>query len=99
VPRAEPDIITLQLQNAEGLTVDSWSVEEPNWGDPEDPNDPDEVDPDGDWRLLYGLFSEVHKYVTGWDKVVSDVEKALTGSGPIGASTSAQAPRLDPFRR
>jgi hypothetical protein len=90
----------LQLQNAAGIPVDSWSISEPDWGDADNPNDPDEVDPNGDWRLLYSLFTEVHKYVTGWDKVVSDIESALAGSGPIGATTTASAEaKLDPFRR
>jgi hypothetical protein len=67
----------------EGITVDSWSVDEPNF-DPEHGESIEEADPTGDWRLLQGLFAEVHRQATGWDKVVSDVEKALAAKGPIG---------------
>ncbi len=82
IPRAAPDCISLELQNEEGVAVDSWVLEEPDF-DPEH-EDLDAADPDGDWRLLYGLFSEVHRRMTGWDKVVSEVEKAISESSPIG---------------
>lgn len=80
IPRAEPDFVTLEFRNSDGLVVDSWSVAEP------DENDPnlDEVE-SSDWRLLHGLFMEVHRQATGWDKVLSDVEKALAAQGSIGA--------------
>ena len=86
VPRAAPDTISLQLQNLDGLVVDSWTVDEPDWGTPEGPEDLEVADPDGNWRLLYSLFSEVHRRMTKWDKVVVDVEKALTSRGIIGES-------------
>lgn len=82
IPRADSDFVTLQLQNADGVAVDSWVMSEPNF-DPEHEGI-EEVDPEGDWRLLHGLFLEVHRHITGWDKVVNDVEKALTINGPIG---------------
>src|SRR5437763_6576565 len=47
VPNVEPDFISLQLQNPNGVAVDSWTVDEPDWGDPDNPNQPDEVDPEG----------------------------------------------------
>ncbi|WP_162670267.1 hypothetical protein [Gemmata massiliana] len=84
IPRAESDYLSFQLQNANSIPVDTWSVTEPDWGTPEDPNDPDEVDPDGDWKLLNTLFQEVQRHVTGWDKVVNDIEQALSAQGPIG---------------
>lgn len=73
VPRAEPDFISLQLQNADGTTVDSWTVDDP------------ESEGDADWRLLRELFNAVHLVVTGWDAVLSEVEAALASQGPIGA--------------
>lgn len=82
IPRARPDVVSLQFINPSGITIDSWAVEEPDY-DPE--HEPiEQADPDGDWRLLSGLFSEVHRHVTGWDKVISDIEKALASQGPIG---------------
>lgn len=82
VPRAEPDFLTLQLQNTDGVTVDSWSVDEPDY-DPEREN-AIAADPDGNWTILYKLFSEVHRRATGWDKVVTDIQKALASQGAIG---------------
>ena len=72
MPRAEPDFISLQMQNSTGTTVDSWSVDDPESND------------DADWRLLRELFMQVHLVVTGWDSVLSDVEKALASNDPIG---------------
>ena len=85
-PRAEPDFISLQLQNATGTPVDSWTVDDPESG--EDP----------DWRLLRELFNAVHLVVTGWDTVLDDVEKALASPGPIGKlpPQPQQMPRLGP---
>jgi len=88
IPRAESDFLSLEILNSESITVDSWTVDEPDWGSPDDPNDPEEVDPDGDWRLLYELFSEVHRNVTGWDKVVNDIEKALAEPGKVGTPSN-----------
>jgi hypothetical protein len=75
VPRVEADFVDLQLQNSDGLIVDSWTIEEPVYDSEHQP--PEQVDLDGYWRLLHNLYVEVHRYVTGWDKVVNDVEKAL----------------------
>jgi hypothetical protein len=78
IPRADADYISLEFHNPDDLIVDSWSVSEP------DDNDPtaDELVPD--WQLLRELFMEVHRQATGWDQVLSDVEKALATQGPIG---------------
>jgi hypothetical protein len=85
IPRAAPDFVSLNLINPDGIIVDSWAVDEPDY-DPE--HEPIEhADPEGDWRLLHGLFSEIHKQATGWDKVLSDVEKALASDEPIGKPT------------
>lgn len=90
VPRAAADTISLQLENPDGVAVDTWAMEEPDWGDPENPRERDEVDPEGDWDLLYGLFEVVHRRVTGWDEVVNDIEQALAGPGPIGLLAPAK---------
>jgi hypothetical protein len=82
VPRADLDYVSLRLQNPKGETIDSWTVSEPDY-DPEHEGI-EEADPNGDWRLLQTLFSEVHRAATGWDKVLSDVEKALASAGAIG---------------
>jgi hypothetical protein len=89
-PRARPDVVKLQFANADGATVDSWVVEEPDY-DPEHESI-EQADPDGSWRLLSELFSEVHRTVTGWDKVIHDVETALASQGPIGQPARHDAP-------
>ncbi|HET6575678.1 MAG TPA: hypothetical protein VFG68_18910 [Fimbriiglobus sp.] len=76
-PRVEPDFITLELFNENDLRVGSWSADKP---------DPDDGTPSPDWVLLNALFDEVHRSVTGWDKVVSDIEQALAKPGRIGTS-------------
>ncbi|MCI0702710.1 MAG: hypothetical protein L0241_16645 [Planctomycetia bacterium] len=81
-PPAEADYIQLQLQDSKGLSAGSWVVEEPEWEFVDQDDEAAAKVPD--WKLLSGLFEEVHRYVTGWDKVLSDVEKALTSQGPIG---------------
>jgi len=83
IPRADLDYISLRIQNEKGETIDSWTVSQPDY-DPEHES-LDTADPDGDWRLLNGLFAEVHKQATGWDKVLSDIEKALAAPGVIGS--------------
>jgi hypothetical protein len=73
VPRVEPDFITLAFYNADGVIVGALKAEEP---------EPDESNPD--WELLNSLFTEVHRSAAGWDKVVTEIEKALASPGPIG---------------
>lgn len=94
VPRAESDFISFELRNPEGIVVDALTVDEPDWGDADNPNDPEEIDPDGDWKLLSDLWTEVHKQSTGWDKVVNDVQKALTSSGRIGSQSESVKPGM-----
>ncbi len=81
-PRAKPDVVSLLFINPDGLLVDMWAVQEPDYDPEVEPIE--QADPDGDWRLLSGLFAEVHRIVTGWDKVIRDVETALASNGPIG---------------
>ena len=81
--RASEDFITLRFQNADGVTVDEWRVEEPEYY-PDVGQTLEQADPDGDWRLMKELFGEVHREATGYDRVISDVEKALASLGVIG---------------
>jgi hypothetical protein len=85
VPRADLDFITLRFQNTEGVIVDEWRVEEPDY-DPDEIGSLEKADPNGDWRLMKELFGEVHRQATGYDRVISDVEKALAALGRIGQS-------------
>ena len=78
-PRAEPDFITLDLQNPSKVSVGSWTAVKPDEQD--ELNATSELD---EWQILYALFAEAHRVVTGWDKVVSDIETALAGQEPIG---------------
>lgn len=92
VPAATADFITLRLQNADGVTVDEWRVEEPDY-DPDEGQTLEQADPDGDWRLLNDLFGEVHREATGYDRVLSDVELALKALGTIGKPAPESPPR------
>jgi hypothetical protein len=83
IPYADADFITLRLLNADGVPVDEWRVEEPDY-DPDAGETLERADPDGDWRLMTELFGEVHRQATGYDRVVSDIEKALGEIGVIG---------------
>lgn len=71
----------LQLQDPAATTVGSWAVEEPEWDHIDHEEEAVKVP---DWKLLSELFERVHRHATGWDKVLSDVEKALASQGPIG---------------
>jgi hypothetical protein len=97
-PRAEPDVISLQLQDLTGAVIGAFAADEPD----DSPRGllsgaltvtgtvtgsaliPPEPQAVNDWKLLQELFSEVHLSATGWDRVVKDVEKALASQGPIG---------------
>jgi hypothetical protein len=81
-PRARPDFVNLQFINPDGILVDAWKVEEPDYDPDVEPIE--QADPDGSWRLVSNLFFEIHRTVTGWDKVIRDVEAALASPGPIG---------------
>jgi hypothetical protein len=82
IPRVEYDFITLTFHNAEGAIVDEWRVDAPD----EDERSVKhlERDEDADWRLLKALFGEVYRQATGYDRVMSDVQRALAELGVIG---------------
>ncbi len=77
IPLSQPDRISLQLLNANGVTVDSWTITDPEVED-------QDADSDGNWKLLSELYSEVHRFVTGWDKVTKEIQSALLSSAVIG---------------
>ena len=84
-PSTEPDYVRVSLCKPNGQPVDHWIVEE---GDP-------------DWELAYSLYTEAHRCVTGWDRVLTDVEKSLTEEGviglPVGATGNGSQEREIPF--
>jgi hypothetical protein len=90
VPRAYPDFVTVQFLNPDGVVVDSWTVEEPDWGGEDDPKPPSVADPDGNWEAAAGLFRAVHNRATGWDEVIRDIETAVASPEPIGATSFPQ---------
>jgi hypothetical protein len=68
-PQSEPDYFLLSLRNSQGETVVKWTVEEGA----------------EDWQLVGDLYSEANRLVTGWDKVLADVEKYLHGLDKVGS--------------
>lgn len=81
-PPVEPDFVTLEVISADGVSAGVLAAAEPDEQDP---------DPNPDWPLLRSLYIEAHRFVTGWDRTLSDVEKALAGPGPIGAKPQKMA--------
>ena len=69
-PAAELDYIVLTLHRSNGDQVGRWKVEEDS----------------EDWTLVKALYEEAGRFVFGWDKVLSDIEKALAAKGPIGTA-------------
>jgi hypothetical protein len=67
-PQADADYVCLDLRRPDGTVVASWSVRD---GDPE-------------WDLMQNLYSEASRIAMGWDKVIEDVEQALTREDEIG---------------
>lgn len=60
-PETEPDYIQFEFLGTDGARALSFAVAEG-----------DEL-----WPIAQELFSEVERIVTGWDKVLEDVEKHL----------------------
>jgi len=46
-----------------------------------------EAEKDPNWPLLECLYMEIHRQVTGWDKVLGEVRSALEESGTIGQAS------------
>lgn len=60
-PPTEPDFIRLLLIGQNGYAVGEWLVQEG----------------EDNWPLAWELYCEASRYVTGWDKVLQDVEQFL----------------------
>jgi hypothetical protein len=67
-PNTEPDYAVLQLCNAKGERVAELRAEEG----------------DSNWDFLRSLYEEAHRYATGWDEVLTDVQQAIRKPGKIG---------------
>lgn len=93
-PRVEPDYLSLRLHTLSGVAVGALEADEPEPGEPLNPPDDwatERTEQEVDWKALQPLFVEVHRSVTGWDKVMKDVETALAQPGAIGVSASREA--------
>jgi hypothetical protein len=75
-PPTEADVIYIVIYNEGGKEVARWEVTED----------------DRDWELASDLVAEAHRYVTNWDKVLEDVEKAVHAQGPIGVPPPEEIP-------
>lgn len=73
-PRAAPDTISLGFYNPKAELIGVLSANKPDPGDV----------PEADWPLLESLYAEVHRTVSGWDKVLAEVESAIASPGAIG---------------
>lgn len=78
-PVSDSDFYDLDIRNHEGEIVASKAV---------DVDDLDAVQ-SGWLDILSGLFSEAHRHVTGWDKVIEELESAVKGNAPIGEYADA----------
>lgn len=67
-PRTQPDYVRISLCKPNGEAVGDWLVEAG----------------DEDWELAHNLFSEAHRLVSGWDRVLNDIEKSISTEGVIG---------------
>lgn len=75
-PPHESDFIAVRVMDAQGEISKEWQVRE------------DETD----WDLFSGLWSEADRCVTGWDKILDDIESSLEQPGRIGRpATSVQS--------
>ena len=70
-PEAESDYYTANLYNDDGKMVQSlWS----------------ELPDSDDWQLMSELYLEAERSVTGWDRALSDAERALEQEEKVGSS-------------
>jgi hypothetical protein len=60
-PPTEPDYIMLVFMNKEGRDVGSWTVTEG----------------EDHWDLVSELYGQIEKTITGWDRVLEDIEAFL----------------------
>ncbi len=70
-PRTDPDYFQLDLYNKDGVRILSQIA--------------DESETDNDWLpLLSQLYEEAFRCVTGWDKVLADLEAAVASESHVG---------------
>lgn len=67
-PPTEPDFYDITFWNENGQEASRLVIEEG-----------DEL-----WPLALEAFNEASRYVTGWDKVLNDVEAAINSKQPVG---------------
>jgi len=72
-PQTEPDFIEISIYRSDNTLVKSLWVQE------DCPH----------WPIASGLYDEAERFVTGWDKVLSDLEDSLRREGKIGLQPSA----------
>lgn len=78
-PETESDFYQISLLNKEKQFVDAIAIAEP----------------DPLWDLAFDLYDEASRCVTGWDKIVADVVKALDSGERIGWTAPQTVPDLD----
>src|SRR4051812_15925569 len=56
-------------------------------------------DDDPEWQTAFDLYGEAERYVTGWDKVLSDLENSVNKEGKIGLPSLPATRSAPPTRR
>jgi hypothetical protein len=81
-PTSDSDFYDLTIRNSDGQLVAGKTVEV---------DDLHAVQ--SGWRdILAGLFSEAFRHVTGWDKVIEELETAVKSKAPVGEVETAEVP-------
>ncbi len=78
-PKSNADYIQLDLCTKDGRPVSSWTI----------------ADGDEHWEMMYDLFSEATRAVTGWDVVLKDIETAVGLPGRIGLAEATPQPNVE----
>ena len=76
-PQAESDYYTARLYNDDGKAVQTL------WSDLPDSDD---------WQLISELYLEAERSVTGWDRALSDAERALEEGERVGGLSDDDIP-------
>lgn len=80
-PTAEPDFVRLCVVGSDKQWLGFLDAEE------DSPH----------WSLFRGIYEEAERRVTGWDKVLHEIELQLDDQGFIGAQTETNNPEGVPF--
>jgi hypothetical protein len=75
-PSNEPDRYFVAVFNGQSLLVASM----------------DAIEGDPSWPLLKSLWEEAHRTVTGWDRTLNEIERALGQSGRVGKTPNRPLP-------